>query len=51
MFFKESKTLSPYFGVSKRSKNIFRIRKKKVKTKKKLATRKLRPIFWNFNFW
>ncbi len=46
MFFKEYKTVSPYFGVSKRSKNFFRIRKKKeVRMKKNSQQKNCVPFF------
>jgi hypothetical protein len=45
MLFKENKTLSPYFGVSKRSKTFFVDVKNKERTKKKFAEKKIRPFF------
>jgi hypothetical protein len=51
MFFKEYKTVSPYFGVSKRSKNFFRIRKKKeVSMKKNSQQKNCVPFFGILTF-
>ncbi len=45
MFFKENKTLSPYFGVSKRSKNYFCRRKKKEDQRKNSQLKNYVPFF------